>query len=112
MANNSQLALLEKQYAFLDKNFEKIFNKAPTDDEKIQFRQDYTTARDNYYEALNRTFNDNDSFVKSLTKELKDTQTQIEQMTASFQNIVLLLDTITAGVRLASSLIVLGSSIV
>lgn len=111
MADSKQLALLEKQYAHLDNNFERIFNACNNDDERVKFRQDYTTARDNFWEALNRHFNDNDPLVKSLTKELKETQAKIEEMTENYENIVALLDIITAGVRLGSSLVILGSSI-
>ncbi len=106
-----QLALLERQYAHLDANFEKIFGGCTTDAQRANFRLDYTTARDNFWEAQNRVFMENDPFVVSLTKELRETQATIEEMTANFEDVVSLLNTITAGVRLASSLIVLGSSI-
>lgn len=111
MSNKTPLALLERQYAQLDSNFEKVYTSCPTDAQKVQFRQDYTVARDNFWEALNREFKANDPFVKSLLDELGETQSKIEEMLVEFEDIVELLKTITAGVRLASSLIVMGSSL-
>lgn len=112
MADSKEFKLLENQYAHLDSNYDKILSACNNAEEREKFRREYTIARDNFWEARRRVFLSNDPLVKTLFEELKATQAKIEQMTANLQNIVALLDTITAGVRLASSLIILGSSFV
>jgi hypothetical protein len=110
MAETTSFKAIKDQYFFLDRNYNKIRNACTTKAERDKFRRDYAIARDNFWEARKRIFIENDPLVKSLIEELKSAQEKIKNLTDNLTNIVATLDAITAGVSLASSLIVLGSS--
>ena len=112
MPENTSFETIQKQYFFLEDNYDKLLDACETQGERDQFRRDHANARDNFWEARNRVFMPNDPMVKSLTAELKLAQEKIEEMTGNLKDIVKTLNAITAGVRLASSLIVLGSGVV
>lgn len=111
MAQESSLETLEKQYFFINRNRRKLLDACTTQKERDRVWRDWTIARDNFHEAQNRVFAENDPIVEQLHNDLKATQEKIEEMTEDLQNIAETLDTITAGVQLASSLIILGSSV-
>ena len=109
MAESASFQILKDQYFMLEESFNRLFLACRTDEERDSLRRDYVNARDNFWEARNRVFSDNDPHVKSLAEELKTARGQIEGMLASLQDVGTLLQTITSAVRLGSSLITLGS---
>ncbi len=111
MAQETSLELLEKQYFFINRNRAKLLDACTTQAQRNEVWRDWTTARDNFHEAQNRIFIENDPIVEQLNEDLQKAQEKIESMTNNLQNIVKTIDVITAGVRLASSLIILGSSL-
>ncbi len=110
MADSQSFKNLKDQYFLLDRNFNKLFaacNAAQQD----QLRRDYVNSRDNFWEARNRVFAENDPLVKTLNKELKDSTDLINGMLSNLKNIAKILNLITGAVRLGSSLITMGSGI-
>ena len=112
MAQENSFETIKQQYFFLDLNRQKLLDACTTQNQRNVVWRDYVTARDNFHEAQNRIFAENDPLVAQLREDLEAAQLKIEQMTNNLQNIAKTLEVITAGVRLASSLIVLGSSLV
>ncbi len=110
MAEETTLETLEKQYFFINRNRSKILEACTTQKQRDEVWRGWATARDNFHEAQNRTFVENDPMVEQLNVDLKAAQQKIEGMTNDLKSIVKVLETITAGVRLASSIIILGSS--
>jgi hypothetical protein len=110
MAESTSFKALKEQYFFLDSNFNKILGECTTKEQRDKFRHNYINARDNFWEAQNRVFVENDPIVQNLAKELESAQQEIEQLTANLKDISKILDAITTGVKLASSLIVMGSA--
>lgn len=102
---------LQKLYFSLDHNFNKLFAACQTDKQRDQLRSSYVTARDNFWEARNRVFQENDPLVKGLIDDLKAAQEQIEKFLENLRDIVETLKVITAAVHIGSSLIMLGSSL-
>ena len=109
MAESASFQILKDQYFLLEDNFNRLFLACRTDEERDRLRRDYVNARDNFWEARNRVFSDNDPHVQGLAQELKETRAKIDGMLASLQDVGTLLQAITAAVRLGSSLITLGS---
>lgn len=101
---------LQKLYFTLDRYFNKLFAACQTDEQRDQFRSSYVNARDNFWEARNRVFQENDPLVKSLVDELKAAQKLIEEFLKSSQDIVETLKIIAAAVHLGASIICLGSA--
>lgn len=110
MADTPSFKNLKDQYFLLDRNFNKLF-AAGTAAQQNQLRRDYVNSRDNFWEARNRVFAENDPLVKSLNQELKASTTQIQGLLSSLQNITKVLNLITGAVRLGSSLITMGSGL-
>jgi len=101
---------LQKLYFTLDRNFNKLFATCQTEEQRDQLRAAYVNARDNFWEARNLAFQENDPLVKGLTEELRAAQKQIEKFLRNLQDIVETLKVITAAVHFSSSLITLGGS--
>lgn len=111
MPESESLQQLEEIYALLDSNFDDLFAACKTKAQRNQLRRSYVNARDNFWEARNRVFLQNDPLVASMTKELKSAKEEIEGMLGDLKNISKIIDAITAGVNLGSSLITLGSGV-
>ncbi len=110
MARGDSLKTLTDQYFLLDCNFNKLFSACQTDEQRNQLRAAYVNSRDNFWEARNRVFQENDPLVKRLIVDLKAAQKEIEKSLQNLQNIVKILQVITTAVHLGSSLITLGST--
>lgn len=102
---------LQKLYFTLDCNFNKLFANCKTNQQRDQLRSSYVNARDNFWEARKRVFQENDPLVKNLTDDLKAAQKQIEKFLKNLQDIAETLKVIAAAVNIGSSLITLGSSL-
>jgi len=111
MSDGPSFEDLKKQYFFLDTNFNRLSAACQTDEQRDQLRREYVNARDNFWEARNRAFREDDPLVQSLNEELKDAQNKIEQLLSGEKNIAELLNVIAQAVGLASRLITLGSSV-
>ena len=109
MPETNSLKALKDQYFNLDKNFNKLFLACASDGQRDQLRSAYVNSRDNYWEARNRVFQEDEPLVKKMIVDLKNAQNQIEQALQNLQNIVQVIQVITAAVHLGSSLITLGS---
>jgi hypothetical protein len=99
------LEKLQDLYFTLDRNFNRLFAACSTDAEKDQLRTDYVNARDAFWEARTRIFNESDPIIKRTSSELTDTKNKIDADLSSLQLTADTLKLVTAAVKLASSLI-------
>jgi hypothetical protein len=103
------LEAIQSLYFTLDLNFNKLFDACQTSAQKDEFRRDYVNARDAFWEARNRAFADNDPLVVSTVQRLVECRDSIDADLENLQNIVKVLNTISAGVSFASRLLALGA---
>lgn len=111
MAESPSFKSLKDQYFLLDRNFNKLFSACTTGAQQDQLRRDYVNSRDNFWEARERIFAENEPLVKELNAEMKAAKDQISTMLTNLQNISQILNVITGAVRLGSSLITMGSGL-
>lgn len=110
MSESKSFTNLKNQYFLLDRNFNRIFSSCTNELQRNKFRADYVTSRDNFWESRTRIFIDNEPLIKQINTDIKKANDDIANLLANLQNIVKILDTINAGVKLGSSLITLGST--
>ena len=111
MTATASFKALKDQYFLLDRNFNALFAACTLDTQRDELRAAYVNARDNFWEARNRSFHDDEPLVKKLIADLKATQQEIEDSLQNLEDIVKTLQLVTAAVRLGSSLITMGSGI-
>lgn len=109
MNEDTTFETVKNTYFDLDKNFEKLFLLCTTDDQRRTLRFDYTVARDNFYNARNKIFHDQDPAVVDVTKQLQDINKQIAHQLVELKDLVSLLASITAAVNLASRAVALAA---
>ena len=108
--NQLSLNLLWDQYQYLDTNFNNIFKRCTTDEERNALRDNYTSSRDNYWEARARVFAETDPTVARARDSLKAANTQMKQDVASLAAISKTLNSIAAAVSVGAKLVTLGSA--
>ena len=106
---NASLAALQAQYFYLDRNFNRLFTATTTDEERDTLRADYVQARDNYWQARVRRFNDDDPMVESLQQKVAAAQEEIERAGQRLDDVAGVLDAITSAVNLGSRLLALAA---
>jgi len=99
---------LKDLYFFIELNFTQIYFLCENDDQVNQLRKDFLTARDNFEEAGDRDFHENDPLRKMAIMQLRDYQQKLEHMPYSMQDIQVVLNAITATVHLGGMLVALG----
>ena len=104
---NSMIAI-QGVYFRLEAHFNEIFGACTTDEQRDAFRHDYINARDTYWDALAKAFNENDPVVKKLIGDIDTATQQIDQMLTNLQNIVEFLKVVHEAVGLASKLTTLA----
>jgi hypothetical protein len=102
-------AMLQKQYFYLDQNFNRLFAATTTDDERDTLRTDYVQARDNYWKARGQRFNDDDPMVQELQQKVGAAQQQIEKAGQRLDDVAGFLDLVTNAVNLGSRLVSLAA---
>ena len=111
MTSTELMGLLESLYLWLDGNFNSLFKCCMDDTQRGLLRKAYVNARDNYWEARNRVFHENDPLVAQAAQELANTKSEIDQFQIEESNIAAILGLIANAVHLGSSLITLGSGV-
>src|SRR5947207_5277783 len=95
------LRALEEQYLFLDTNFNDLFGRCVTDDERDQLRREYVAARDTYWEARHRVFVTNDPLLPKLLVEFSAAQQEVERAAKEAQTAAQVLSAIGTAVGIA-----------
>jgi hypothetical protein len=108
-ASSATLAALQAQYFYLDRNFNRLFAAATSDEQRDELRADYVQARENYWKARTEAFNDDDPMVAGLRQKVTDAQQQIERSGQRIGDVAALLDLITGAVNFGSRLVSLAA---
>jgi uncharacterized protein (DUF3084 family) len=109
MSAKTNLARIKKTYRLIDDNFDAVYTKS-TDKQRKELITARDAARDTFWRAAASDLSDNNSLVKSISKDLETTNKQIEQELKNLQNVVGILKVITQAVKLAASLAVLAAA--
>ncbi len=102
-------AMLQEQYFYLDRNFNRLFAAATTDELRDTLRTDYVQARDNYWKARGQRFNEDDPMVQDLQQKVGAAQQRIEKAGKRLENVAGFLDLVTEAVNLGSRLVSLAA---
>ncbi|HEX2165383.1 MAG TPA: hypothetical protein VHM02_15685 [Thermoanaerobaculia bacterium] len=108
-AGSASLASLQEQYFYLDKSFNRLFLATTSDEQRNTLRTDYVQARDNYWHARTRSFNDDDPMVADLQKRIGAAQKEIARAGRKLDDVAGVLDLITNAVNLGSRLVALAA---
>lgn len=106
---SGSLAALQEQYFYLDKNFNRLFMAATSDEQRDTVRTDYVQARDNYWQARARRFADEDPMVADLQKRIAAAQKEIVRAGKKLDDVAGVLGLITNAVNLGSQLVALAA---
>uniref|UniRef100_A0A7V5CTJ5 Uncharacterized protein n=1 Tax=Acidobacterium capsulatum TaxID=33075 RepID=A0A7V5CTJ5_9BACT len=105
------LKALEEQYFLINDNYGSLFGQCATDDQKAQLQKLLTTARTNYWSAINKVLHDDDPEVQSLTSQLNTLKLTLQATIDSGQNIAAVLGAIAQAVGVGTQLAGLAISL-
>jgi hypothetical protein len=94
----------------IDDNFDTVYAKCDTDDQKTQLVSLRDAARDAFWRAAAENLSDNHDVVTQTFKELQTTNNQIQSDVKTLQDVSSFLDTVTQGVKLAAALATLAAA--
>ena len=110
MSDHDPLALIKQTYDLLDDNFDAIYVKCVTPDQKTMLIALRDAARDAFWRAVAEHLSDNHAVIALTINELQDTNTKIQADVETLSNISDFLDTVTQGVKLAGALVTLAAA--
>jgi hypothetical protein len=110
MTEKEILAQLKRTMDQLEENFDDLYVKAKTADNKESLRQRLTAARDAYWMAVDRGLRDRNDFVNELADELADQNAALAKEIRNFKGFVQFLGVATEAVKLAASIAALAAT--
>ena len=105
MPDDASFEALKELYFSLDLNFDQLYAKCTTVEERTKFRNDYVQARGNFLKARNRIFKEDDPQVQNLVAEVSSARQQIQQSIDENQAIAQTLQIIAQGVKAGTALL-------
>ena len=105
---SNSLIAIQGVYFRLESHFNELFNACTTEEQRDTLRHSYVNARDTWWDAQAKTFNDSDPIVIKLIADTRTATDRIDQMLANLQDIVGILQVIQQAVGLASNLATLA----
>ncbi len=103
------LAAVQNAYEVLDENFDALYQKCTTPEQKQSLRSLHDAARDTYWRAVAVVLKDSSPVVCEIYAELKQANQELKDLIANLQNISALIQLVTQAVRLAASLVTLAA---
>lgn len=97
-------------YFLLEERLDELLAAARTDAERAALRADYEQARDLFWEALNRRFEEEDPEVAGTRRALARARARIEEALEGEARRARALAAVTRAVRLAGRLLALGAA--
>ncbi len=104
------VAAIKNTYDQIDDNFDALYAKCATDDQKQQLKSLLASARDAFFAATAKSLTDNNPTVDSLTKQLQDTNADLDKQLTDIKDIVATLNLCTEALKLAASLATLAAA--
>lgn len=104
---SATLEQLQDQLQYIEDNFSALAKACTTDAQMAELRRDYLTAHRNFTNGLGAIIDDNNEHVRELNQQMDAGQQQIHGLEISEANVAKILDTLSAAVKTASSLLAL-----
>lgn len=104
------LTAIKNTYDQLDDNFDTLYAKCTTDDQRKQLKSLLASARDAFFAATAKSLTDNNPTVDALTKQLEDTNTDLGKQLAAIKDIAATLALCTEALKLAAALATLAAA--
>jgi hypothetical protein len=101
---NPPLAVLEKQYFFLQGSLPDLMSQGATPEELDAIRKAIVQSRTNYWKAINGVLHDDDPEVKSLVSQMNAAQLNLEAGLKTLGNVAKVLNVITKAVDIGSQI--------
>lgn len=110
MADSRILKHVTDQYTTLNSNFQRLYQRCTDDRQRERAFLDRVAARDNWYEAQNRVFRENDDLVQKEIDALAGATQDMQDRIQALADIAATLDAISAAINLASRVIVVAGT--
>ena len=101
---NDSLAVLEKQYFFLNQSLPGLIDAGATQQEIDAMRKAIVQSRTNYWKAINHILHDDDPEVALLVSQMKTEQLNLEAGLKHLGNVSRVLQAISKAVDIGSQL--------
>ena len=110
MATVKESALREARriYKAINDNFEAVFAKCKTDQQRRQLKECYSAAQTARLKLIEKSLSENNAFVKGIIKDLKATNTRAVQALKDLKDIEAVLKLVTEAVRLSLAIQTFG----
>jgi len=102
--NQKSFDLIEDTWFTLRDNFDDLQRNAPDQAGREKLLANRDGARDAYYQAVGKIFDEQDAFVRGVKKELEGMTKDLKREIRDLQNIVSVLSLVSSSVRLAAAL--------
>ena len=103
------LAAIQNAFEVIDQNFEDVYERCTTAEQKTSLRSLHVAARDTYWRAVAVVLKDDNPVVCEIYAELQQANQGLRDLIANMQNISAFISLMTQAVRLASSLVTLAT---
>lgn len=101
---NPSLAVLEKQYFFLQGSLPDLMSQGATPEQLDAMRAAIVQSRKNYWKAINGVLHDDDPEVASLVSQMNTAQLNLEAGLKNLGNVAKVLNVITKAVDIGSQI--------
>jgi hypothetical protein len=98
------LTSLESIYFAIQKNISSVLAACKTQAQRDQIMAQYVAARQNYWQAVNKAFHDDDPAVKALVTQATTSITKLNALSTSLGNITTVINDITKAVTIGSQI--------
>lgn len=98
------LKSLEDQYNLLTTNWDKLKAACKSDADLSALTTQYMACRRNYWDCINKTFQEDDSSVQKLVNDMKQHQAAIQAALTDLGSIAGVINTITTAVQTGAEL--------
>ena len=103
-ASPTSFKMIQDTWFELRRRFDDANQRLTTKAERDRLLADRDGARDAYYAALGKTFDEQDAFVKKTKKELADVSAEMKRELQSLKTMADVLKAVSAAVKLAAAL--------
>jgi hypothetical protein len=104
------LSEVEATYAFLEENFDALYERCAAPADRQLLRSLHAAGRDAYWRAVASALRDGNQIVHEIYSDLLAVNQQLRDQLASLQNVGALLALARQAVRLAGSLVTLAAA--
>ena len=105
------LAALESVYFSLQSKLADILDTAQTDEQRTEIQNQYETARQNYWNSINKSFRDDDPGVQALIADAKAAAGQVLKIDKKLDTIGEVLNIVKQAVNVSSQIASMASSL-